>query len=87
MIEVDRGLLSARSPLDRALEAIIERSEGNMPVNIHDGLLFEDMAWAFPGGEIKELNACSKEELLNVCKVLVRKISTVHDSLCHVRLI
>ena len=85
--QLTRGGLFAQYPLQKALEALIERSNGSTPVNIPEKLLFEEMAWKFPNGDIKDLNDCTKEELLDVCKVLVRKIDPVHDSLCHVRFI
>lgn len=79
-----RGGLFAASPMEKMLTQLVENRLADQKVNVWEGCLSDELAWDFYG-EIKFLNDCTKEELLHVCKVLVKKIQPSDPDKCSIR--
>ena len=70
-----RGSMGANNPLERAIEEIVDRKYLLTPVNFSgcDDFNSNELCWQFDT-EIKFLDDCSKEELLDICKILSFKL-------------
>lgn len=67
-----RGLLQGASKLEESLNKLMAGVEKKTPVTIPIDFELKELAWDF-NGQVKFIEECSRNELLQVIKILCRK--------------
>lgn len=71
-----RGLLQGASKLEESLSKLMATFESKQTITIPTDFELKELAWDF-NGQVKFLEECSRDELLQVIKILCRKYANL----------